>query len=159
MAEKAVSPSCFRSSLPCPFSWCPLCHSFSPSVVAESGNVSSPSVYSLLYNVYGVIYTRLKSYPGIILRLWSCRVMPSMMRSIFRCATDSSSMWAFFSAHVSLPYTMTGNTYSLCTFLCIFIQAFQLFMMFAILLNAAHPSAMRLLIAGRRSPAYVTVLP
>ena len=47
-----------------------------------------------------------------VLRLWSRRVMPSMMCSILRCATDSSSMWAFFSAHVSLPYTMTGNTYS-----------------------------------------------
>ena len=28
------------------------------------------------------------------------------------------------SAHVSLPYTMTGNTYSLCTFLFTFILAF-----------------------------------
>ena len=94
-----------------------------------------------------------------VLRLWSRRVMPSMMRSILRCATDSSSMWAFFSAHVSLPYTMTGNTYSLCTFLFTFILAFLLFMMLATLLNAAHPSAMRLLISGRRSPACVTVLP
>ena len=31
--------------------------------------------------------------------------------------------------------------------------------MLATLLNAAHPSAMRLLISGRRSPACVTVLP
>ena len=29
VADKVVSPSCFRSSLP--FSWCPLCHSFCPS--------------------------------------------------------------------------------------------------------------------------------
>ena len=94
-----------------------------------------------------------------VLRLWSRRVIPSMMRSILRCATDSSSMWAIFSAHVSLPYTMTGNTYSLCIFLFIFIRAFLLFMMLATLLNAAHPSAMRLLISGRRSPACVTVLP
>ena len=85
-----------------------------------------------------------------VLRLWSRRVMPSMMRSILRCATDSSSMWAFLSAHVSLPYTMTVNTYSLCTFLFTFILA---------VLNAAHTSAMRLLILGRRSPACVTVLP
>ena len=54
-----------------------------------------------------------------VLRLWSSRVMPSMTRALLRYATDSSSMWAFFSAHVSLPYTMTGNTYSLCTFLCV----------------------------------------
>ena len=94
-----------------------------------------------------------------VLRVWSRRVMPSMMRCILRCATDSSSMWAFFSAHVSLPYTMTGNTYSLWIFLFIFIRAFLLFMMLATLLNAAHPSAMRLLISGRRSPACVTVLP
>ena len=41
VADKAVSPSCFRSSLPpCPFSWCPLCHSFCPSVDFESCNVS-----------------------------------------------------------------------------------------------------------------------
>ena len=44
MADKVVSPSCFRSSLPsCPFSWCPLCHSFCPSLVFESCNVSRPS--------------------------------------------------------------------------------------------------------------------
>ena len=54
---------------------------------------------------------------------------------------------------------MTGNTYSLCIFLFTFILAFLLFMMLATLLNAAHPSAMRLLISGRRSPACVTVLP
>ena len=30
--------------------------------------------------------------------------------------------------HVSLPYTMTGNTYSLCTFLFMFILAFLPFM-------------------------------
>ena len=66
VADKIVSPSCFRSSLPpCPFSWCPLCHSFSPPVVVETGNVSRPSVYSLLDNVYDVIYTCLLSYPGI----------------------------------------------------------------------------------------------
>ena len=67
------------------------------------------------------------------------------------CATDNSSMLAFFSVHVSLPYTMTGNTYSLCTFLFIFILAFLIFMMLANLLNAAHPSAVRLLVSGRIS--------
>ena len=40
------------------------------------------------------------------------------------------------------------------------ILAFLFFMMLAAtLLNVAHPSAMRLLISGRRSPACVTVLP
>ena len=66
VADKIVSPSCFRSSLPpCPLSWCPLCHSFSPPVYVETCNVSRPSVYSLLDNVYDVIYTCLMSYPGI----------------------------------------------------------------------------------------------
>ena len=66
MASKVVSPSCFRSSLSsCPFSWCPLCHSFCPSVVFESCNVSRPSMYSLLDNVYDIIYTFLMSYPDI----------------------------------------------------------------------------------------------
>ena len=66
VVDKAVSPSCFRSSLPSlPFSWCPLCHSFCPSVVFESCNVSRPSMYSLLDNVYDIIYTCLMSYPGI----------------------------------------------------------------------------------------------
>ena len=66
MADKVISPSCFRSSLSsCPFSWCPLCHSFCPSVVFESCNVSRPSMYSLLDNVYDIIYTCLMSYPGI----------------------------------------------------------------------------------------------
>ena len=63
VVDKAVSPSCFRSSLPSlPFSWCPLCHSFCPSVVFESCNVSRPSMYSLLDNVYDIIYTCLMSY-------------------------------------------------------------------------------------------------
>ena len=66
VADKVVSPSCFRSSLPsCPLSWCPLCHSFSPSVVVESCNVSRPSTYSLLDSVYDVIHTCLMAYPGI----------------------------------------------------------------------------------------------
>ena len=91
--------------------------------------------------------------------LWSRMVMPSMMRSILCFATDSSSTRAFFNAHVSLPYIMTGNTYSLCTFLFTFIPAFLLFMMFATLRNATHPSAMRLLISRMRSPACVTILP
>ena len=34
VADKVVSPSCYRSSPPPgPFSWCPLCHSSSPPVV------------------------------------------------------------------------------------------------------------------------------
>ena len=62
VADKIVSPSCFRSSLPpCPFSWCPLCHSFSPSVVVESCNVSRSSMYSLLDNVDDVM-----SYPSLL---------------------------------------------------------------------------------------------
>ena len=66
VADKAVSPSCFRSSLPsCPFSWCPLCHSFCPSVVFESCNVSRQSLYPLLDNVDDVIYTCLVSDPGM----------------------------------------------------------------------------------------------
>ena len=51
--------------IPCPFSWCPLCRSFCPSVVFKSCNVSRPSMYSLLDNVYDIIYTCLMSYPGI----------------------------------------------------------------------------------------------
>ena len=66
VADKVVSPSCFRSSLPyCPFSWCPLCHSFCSSVVFESCNVFRPSMYFLLDNVYDIIYTGLMSYPVI----------------------------------------------------------------------------------------------
>ena len=66
VADKVVSPSCFRSSLPsCPFLWCPLCHSFCPSVVFESYNVSRPSMYSLLDNVFDIIYTYVMSYQGI----------------------------------------------------------------------------------------------
>ena len=80
VADKAVSPSCFRSSLPpCPFSWCPLCHSLCPSVVFASCNVSRPSMYSLLDSVYDIIYTCLMSYPGITFVV--AKVMPSMMRS------------------------------------------------------------------------------
>ena len=66
VVDKAVSPSCFRSSLPSrAFSWCPLCHSCCPYVVFESCNVSRPSMYSLLDNVYDIIYTCLMPYTGI----------------------------------------------------------------------------------------------
>ena len=66
VADKAVPPSCFRSSLPsCPFSRCPLCRSLYLSVVSESCNVSRPSMYSRLDNVYDIIYNCLISYPGI----------------------------------------------------------------------------------------------
>ena len=66
VADNVVSPSCFRSSLPsCPFSWRPFCHSYRPSVVFESCNMSRPSLYSLLDNVDYVIYTCLSLDPGI----------------------------------------------------------------------------------------------
>ena len=99
---------------------------------------------------------RLESYPGITFvvgRVCRARCAPfcAVRLTVVPCEPSS--------AHVSLPYTMTGNTYSLCTFLFTFILAYLLFMMLATLLNAAHPSAMRILISGRRSPACVTVLP
>ena len=50
VADEVVSPSCFRSSLSsCPFSWCPLCHSFCQSVVCESCNVIQLA-YAMLYS-------------------------------------------------------------------------------------------------------------
>ena len=73
MADKVVSPSCFRSSLSsCPFSWCPLCHSFCPSVVFESCDVSRPSMYSLLDNVYDIIYTCLVPFFAVRLTVVPC---------------------------------------------------------------------------------------
>ena len=53
-------------------------------------------MYSRFDNVYDIIYTCLMSYQGIT---FVVAVMPSMMLFILRCATDSSSMWAFFRAH------------------------------------------------------------
>ena len=80
--------SCCRSSLPsCPFSWCPVCHYFCPSVVFETCNVSRPSMYSLLDNVYHIIYTCLMLYPGIAFVIAYSDALPF----ILRCATDSSS--------------------------------------------------------------------
>ena len=67
---------------------------------------------------------------------------PGTIRFLSRSATDSCSTWAFFSGYISLPWTMTGNTYSSCTFLFIFLPAFMFFVMLATLLNAAHSSAM-----------------
>ena len=51
-----------------------------------------------------------------VLCLWSRRVMPSIILSIFLCATASASIWAVVKAQVSLPYVITGSTYSLNTF-------------------------------------------
>ena len=74
VADKVVSPSFFRSSLPpCPFSWFPLCQSFSPSVVVESCNVSRPSMYSLLDNVDDVIYICLVWYLILLYRVTRIR--------------------------------------------------------------------------------------
>ena len=63
VADKVVSPSCF--GLPCRLVHSRGGHSVSPSAIGESYNVSRPSMYSLLDNVYDVIYTCLMSYPGI----------------------------------------------------------------------------------------------
>ena len=38
-----------------------------------------------------------------VLCLWSRRVMPSIILSIFLCATASASIWAVVKAQVSLP--------------------------------------------------------
>ena len=146
MADKIVFPSCL--GLPCRLVHSRGVHSvtlFCPSVVVESCNVSCPSMYSLLDNVYGVIYICLMSYPGITCVVTQGNAEHDALH--LPCATDSSSMRYFFSAHVSLPYTMTANTYSLCIFLFIFILACLLFMVLATLLHAAHPNAMRLLIS------------
>ena len=50
--------SCFMYSMPsCPFSWCPLRHSYhGSSVVFELCNMSRPSMYSLLDNGNDVVY-------------------------------------------------------------------------------------------------------
>ena len=78
------------SSAFCPFSWCPLCHSYSPKndVVIEPCNVSRPYMYtySLLDNVYDVISTVVPD-PGVTF-VFAYRVM----RSMSRCASDSRSM-------------------------------------------------------------------
>ena len=91
VADKVVSPSYFMSSLPsCPFSRCPLCLSYSRSVVFESCNVSRPFLHSFFITPM----MSLKPVLGRIqaLRLWSRRVMPSMVRSILRCAANTSSV-------------------------------------------------------------------
>ena len=83
VADEVVSPPCFRSScLRVHFRdvHCPLCLSYSQPVAFESCNVSSPSMYSLLYKVYAVftpIWCLIQ-----VLRLWSRRVMPSMTSGI-----------------------------------------------------------------------------
>ena len=48
--------------------------------------------------------------------VWSWRVIPSIILSIFLCATASASIWAVVKAQVSLPYVITRSTYSLNTF-------------------------------------------
>ena len=65
VVDKIVTPSCFRSSLlPCPFLWCPLCHSFSPPVVVETCNVSRPSVYCI-YLISTLIACVLQTNPAV----------------------------------------------------------------------------------------------
>ena len=83
-----------------------------------------------------------------MLCLWSRRVMPSIILSIFLCATASASIWAVVKAQVSLPYVITGSTYSLNTFFLICMLALRLLMMLSTLLKAAHPKVIHLLISG-----------
>ena len=47
-----------------------------------------------------------------VLCLWSRRVMPSIILSIFLCATASASIWAVVKVQVSLPYVITGSMYT-----------------------------------------------
>ena len=83
-----------------------------------------------------------------VLCLWSQRVMPSIILSIFLCATASASIWAVVKAQVSLPYVITGSTYSLNTFFLICMLALRLLMISSTLLKATHPKVIRLLISG-----------
>ena len=78
-----------------------------------------------------------------VLCLWSRRVMPSIILPIFLCATASASIWAVVKAQVSLPYVITGSTYSLNTFFLICMLALRLLMMLSTLLKAAHPKVIR----------------
>ena len=75
-----------------------------------------------------------------VLCLWSRRVMPSIILSIFLCATASASIWVVVNAQVSLPYVITGSTYSLNTFSLISMLALRLLMMLSTLLKAVHPN-------------------
>ena len=113
VADRVVSPSYFMSSpSSSPFSWC-LCQSYSRYVVFESCNVSRPSMHSIFF-----ITPMMSLKPVLgriqVLRLWSRRVMPSMLRSILRGAADSSFMRDVFSAHVSLrtPYLVLCSLFS-----------------------------------------------
>ena len=86
--------------------------------------------------------------------------MPSIILSIFLCATASASIWAVIKATVlQLAYVITGSTYSLNTFFLISMLALRLLMMLSTLLKAAHPKVIRLLISGIRSGSLETVVP
>ena len=79
VADKAVSPSCFRSSLPsCPFSWCPLCHSFCRHMLSLNHAMcpAHPCIPFLITSMISFTPVRCRIQE---LRLWSRRVMPSMM--------------------------------------------------------------------------------
>ena len=67
VADKIVSTSCFRSSLPpCPFSWCPLCHSFSPSCCA---------LVKLLFIICSVIF----NFKILFIPLLSCAIRSNFL--------------------------------------------------------------------------------
>ena len=90
-----------------------------------------------------------------VFRFWSGKVMPSIMRSILRCATAIFSIVVLFSAHVSQPYVITGRMCSSCIFLFIFMLALQPLVMLFTLPKAAQPSAIFFLISGSRSPSFL----
>ena len=72
-------------------------------------------------------------------------VMSSISHSTILCATAGASMWAVVSTVAAVSHHRV--TYSLRTFLLIFVPALQLLMMLSTLPKAAHPTAMRLLIS------------
>ena len=115
------------------------------------------SVFRLSDVVYDVSHSCLLPDPGVMSLVAKGDAQHNSLH--FLCTTASASIWAVVNAQVSLPYVITGSTYSLNTFFLICMLALQLLMMLSTLSEAAHPKVIRLLISGIRSPSLETVFP
>ena len=134
-----------------PISWGPLCCSDSRAV--WPAHLCFAFLIALMMSLTPV------SWRIQVFRFRSRRVMPSIIRSILRCATASVSIIALLSVHLSQPYVITGKMHSSCIFLFISMLALRLLMMLSTLPKAAQPSAILFLMSGSRSSSSVTVFP
>ena len=109
VADKIVSPSCVRSSLPpCPFSWCPLCHSFNPPVVVET---SRQHTTTLIGEYTDLLVLLLYYAQGEVMNLYFRSDKPKADGSIevYHINRIQEVLWHEMFSQLMFIHAMTGS--------------------------------------------------